>query len=327
VLCTHTLHNNTLYYITMAANVNHQQKGYVRRAAQKKKPHLVEPVKTAMIVKGQKTSQTIKDVLGDIAKLKAPSTVKYNKRNPVRPFEDSSSLEFFSDKSDSALFALGSHSAKRPDNLVLGRFFNHRMLDMAEFAVKNFKSMQSFKEPKHNLSSRTSVVFQGEEFENNADFKVMSNILLDFFVEQPTEFVNLACLDHVLIFTSQPGAILMRHYSIVLKKSGSRIPRIELVEIGPSMDLEIRRHRFATAELRSQSNTHHRAPKSKTKKNVAKDDLHQEMGTIHIGRQNLHELDQKRPKALRDRKQKASDDVANEHHQQQRKKLKKSEDE
>ena len=45
---------------------NHQQKGYVRRAAEKRKPRLVEPVKSAMMVKGQKTSQTIKDVLGDL---------------------------------------------------------------------------------------------------------------------------------------------------------------------------------------------------------------------------------------------------------------------
>jgi hypothetical protein len=121
-----------------------------------------------------------------------------------------------------------------------------------------------------------------------------------------------------------------------------------------SLDLEIRRHRFATAELRMQANTHHKETKSKTKKNVKKDDLHQELGNIRIlnsfisfpslflfsiyipslyflfwqvkdvGSQNLNEIDQKRPKALRDRKQKATGDAAGENGN--RKKVKKNED-
>jgi len=304
-------------------NINHNQKPFVRRALKKKAPKIVEPVKAAMVIKGQKTSQTIKDVLADMSKLKAPNVVKYMKKNPVFPFDDSTSLEFFSEKSDASLFLLGSHSAKRPDNLVMGRFFDHKMLDMVEFGVKDFKAMSSFKGPKHNLASRTCVIFQGEEFENNAEFKRFGNILLDFFVEQPTDYVNLACLDHVLIFTSQPNTILVRHYAVILKKSGSRIPRIELEEIGPSMDLEVRRHRFASEDLRQQANTHFVEKKSKSKKNVGKDDLHQEMGTVHIGSQNMNELMQKRPKALRNKRQQEEEGEGEE---KERKKVKKSDE-
>jgi len=305
---------------TTSTSTNFNQKGYVRRALKERQSKINEPVKTAIVIKAQKTSQTIKDVLGDWSKLKSPNALKYNKKNSVRPFDDASKLEFFADKSDASLFLFGSHSNKRPNNLVVGRFFNYRMLDMVEFTVQDFKSMSSFEGPKQNLASRTCVIFQGEEFENNESFKKIANILLDFFVEQPTEFVNLACLDHVLVFTSQSNKILMRHYTIVLKKSGSRIPRIELNEIGPSMDLEIRRNRFASADLEEQANTHHVDKKSKGKKNITKDSLHQQHGTIHVGRQNLDELQIKKQKALRKHKVDEGND------DKPRKKVKKSED-
>lgn len=266
----------------------------------KKESKIVEDVKVALVLKGQKASETIKGVLADLAKLKAPNTHKFHKKNNLYPFEDATQIEFYSDKCDASLFVFGSHSSKRPDNLVIGRLFNHRMLDMVEFGVKDFKSLDSFKVPKHNINSRTCVIFQGEEFENNADFKQIGNILLDYFVEQPTDYVNLACLDHVVIFTSTPSnTILMRHYSVVLKKSGSRIPRIELSEIGPSMDLEVRRSRFAGNDLREQANKHFAQRKSKSKKNVSKDSLSATVGNIHIGSQNMGEMQQKRPKALR----------------------------
>eukprot|EP00955_Chlamydomonas_euryale_P005593 59369-Chlamydomonas_euryale.AAC.2 len=58
--------------------------------------------------------------------LPVPQTesVKYTRRNEnVRPFEvgGEASLEFYARKGGCGLFALGSHSKKRPHNLVLGR--------------------------------------------------------------------------------------------------------------------------------------------------------------------------------------------------------------
>lgn len=56
----------------------------------------------------------------------------------VRPFETGgeASLEFLARKADAPLFALGSHSKKRPHNLVLGRMFDFQVLDMLEFGVR-----------------------------------------------------------------------------------------------------------------------------------------------------------------------------------------------
>ena len=37
----------------------------------------------------------------------------------------------------------------------------------------------------------------------------------------------------------------MHAYSILLRKSGSRLPRVELEEMGPSFDMEMRRSQIA----------------------------------------------------------------------------------
>jgi ribosome production factor 2 len=52
--------------------------------------------------------------------LKKPNAVMFSKRNAIRPFEDITSLEFFGQRNDTSLFAFGSHSKKRPHNLVMG---------------------------------------------------------------------------------------------------------------------------------------------------------------------------------------------------------------
>ena len=66
----------------------------------------------------------------------------YKKKNIVRPFEDVSSLEFFSKKSDSSLVAFGSHNKKRPHNLVIARMFDFHVLDMVEFGISNYSPIR-----------------------------------------------------------------------------------------------------------------------------------------------------------------------------------------
>ena len=74
-------------------------------------------------------------------------SVKYTRKNDdVRPFEagGETNLEHFSQKTDSSLFALGNHSKKRPHNIVLGRFFDHRLHDVLELGVDRYKGIKEF---------------------------------------------------------------------------------------------------------------------------------------------------------------------------------------
>lgn len=80
---------------------------------------LSERTKRVLIVKGKHTCQVINDVLLDMTMLSKPNCKILNKKNELLPFEDANSMEFLNQKNDCSLFALGSHSKKRPNNLIL----------------------------------------------------------------------------------------------------------------------------------------------------------------------------------------------------------------
>ena len=107
----------------------------VRRALAKREPKAVENPRTALLIRGQKTSGLINDVLTDLFMLKKPHAVHFKRQNAAHPFEDATPLEFLCQKNDASLFAFGTHSKKRPHNLVFGRLFDHHILDMVETGV------------------------------------------------------------------------------------------------------------------------------------------------------------------------------------------------
>ena len=63
----------------------------------------------------------------------------FSKKNNIHPFDDQSSLEFFSQKNDASLFCVGTNSKKRPNNLVFVRMFDYQVLDMIELGIENNK--------------------------------------------------------------------------------------------------------------------------------------------------------------------------------------------
>ena len=77
--------------------------------------------------------------------LKRPDSISFSKKNVVRPFEDASSLDFWSQKNDASLFVVGQSTKKRPDGMVFVRMFDYRVLDMCEVGIENYKAMNEFK--------------------------------------------------------------------------------------------------------------------------------------------------------------------------------------
>lgn len=77
--------------------------------------------------------------------LKRPNAISFSKKNSVRPFEDASSIEFWSDKNDASIFVVGQSTKKRPNGMTFIRTFDHKVLDMCEVGVEKFVSMNEFK--------------------------------------------------------------------------------------------------------------------------------------------------------------------------------------
>lgn len=66
--------------------------------------------------------------------------------------------------------------------------------------------------------------------------------------------LNLAGLDRVYVCAAvSPKKVFLTHCALRLKKSGTVVPRIELVEVGPSMDLVVRRHRLPDDSLKKEA--------------------------------------------------------------------------
>lgn len=206
-----------------AAEAVVKRKPRVERLFKKQGPLEVENTKKVLIFKGHKTSQVVVDVMKDIAKLTKPHCKMMEKKNEILPFEDANSIEFLTTKNDTSLFAMGSHTKKRPHNLVLGRTFDGHVLDMFEFGIDNFESLESIKGFKKSLGSKPSLVFLGDQWSADASYERIRNFFIDFFRGDKVDKINLKGIDHVMVFAIVNGVIHLRTHNISFMHSGTKV--------------------------------------------------------------------------------------------------------
>lgn len=230
----------------------------------------------------------------------------FGKRNKLHPFEggaSETSLEFFSHRNDASLTVLGSHSKKRPNNLVFGRMFDAHVLDLVEFTVTDFLSINAIKGPVCGVGVKPSFMFCGHLWEQNPDYKKIQNVLLDFFRGAVVDSINLSGLETVIMVTiDEDSKIYFRIYKIGLKKSGTKQPRVELELMGPSIDMKIGRTRFASDQLMKMALKVPKELDPKKVKNIATNALGETTGRIHMQKQDFDSLQSRKVKALKKRK-------------------------
>lgn len=271
--------------------------GRVKRELEKREPKLVELAKKTLILQGTKTSNVLNTVLSEIYHLKRDNAIRYTRKNDsIRPFESGgeTSLEFFSMKTDCSIFVYGSTSKKRPDNLVIGRTYDHHIYDLIEVGVENFKRMDSFTYDKKlapQAGSKPFIVFSGEAFESVDELKHLKEVLLELLRGEVVDNLNLAGLGRVYVCTAiSSNRVFLTHCAMRLKKSGTIVPRIELVEIGPSMDFVVRRHRLPNESLKKEAMKSAKDKLHKKIKNVSKDALQGKLGKIYVPDQKVGEV-------------------------------------
>lgn len=270
-----------------------------KRFLQGREAKIHENTKQTIFVKGGNTSQTVTLLLKELYQLKKGDAVMYKRKNILRPFEDETPLEFFSQKSDASLFMFGSHSKKRPNNIVIGRMFDFHVLDMIELGIDNFKSMFDFEGPKCPVGTKPCIMFAGEQFDTDPDYMRLKNVFADFFRGPVIKQVRLQGLEHVIMITAANGKIYIRNYRILLKKSGSKTPRIELEDMGPSIDLSLRRTKLASDDLYKRSLKKPKTATIKKKKNISQDAFGSKLGRIHMQPQDLANLQTRKMKGLK----------------------------
>lgn len=281
-----------------------------KRALEKREPQVNENPKTTLFLRGEKCSQIIQLALADLHSLKRPLAVKFNKKNAIHPFEDPSSLEFFSEKNDVSLIVFGHHSKKRPHCLTLARCFQHKILDMLELYIdpESFRTLSQFKNKKCGVGLRPLMAFSGTPFESptpNA-YTLAKSLFLDFFRGQDATSVDVEGLQYIIHFSvgeeveGEPAPrIHLRVYLIKTRKSGQKVPRVEVEEMGPRMDFRVGRIKEADEAVMKEALKKPKQLEPKTKKNVVTDIIGDKVGRIHMGKQDLGNLQTRKMKGLK----------------------------
>ncbi|KHJ47257.1 hypothetical protein D918_02117 [Trichuris suis] len=292
-----------------------------KRHLQKRLPKLVENDKSTIFIRGSKTSRSLEQCFDNLVQLKKPNAVRLQRKNQFLPFIDETPFEKFSEKYDASLFCFISSSKKRPNNLVLGRMFNFNVLDMFEFGVENFASIYDFKSvtllQKYLSTTAMSVLqakkcrvpigvkpcllFMGDEFQSDPVFVRMKSLLIDFFRGPVITKLRLQGIEYALMFTAADGKVLVRAYSIHLKKSNTAVPHVQLEAAGPSMDLIVRRNKIASDSLYKTACRVPSAVKPKKVKNTEQDVFGTTHGRIHVKQQSLDALSLSKIKGLKAR--------------------------
>lgn len=198
----------------------------------------------------------------------------------------------------------GSTSKKRPNNLILGRVYENELLDMVELGINYFKSLTDFHNEKIATNVKPCLVFNGPQWKQTEELRRLKNLLIDVFHRETVERIRLQGIEHVISFTvAENLEIFMRSYKIHLKKSGLKTPRVEISEIGPSIDFSIRRTKIASDDLFKQATKKPKQLKPLKKKNLSQDELGNKHGRIHVGKQNINSLQTRKMKGLKKSKE------------------------
>lgn len=278
-----------------------------KRVLDDRAPKLVEDTKQAIFIRSQTANTIVQQAMQDLMTLKKPDARAFSKsNNKILPFENTSSLDFFSEKNDASLFIVGSHSKKRPNNLVLARTFDHQVLDLVEVGLENPKFLREFKGVKCNLGIRPLMLFSGPLFESHPSFRHLKSYFMDFYRGREIQTIDAVALQYVMVFahcdssdTSILPPISMRVYLIKAHKSGQKLPRVELEEMGPRLDFRVRRLQEADEGAMKMALKRPTKQTPKTKKNIATDGMGDKIAQIHLGKQDLNSMQTRKFKGLK----------------------------
>lgn len=203
-------------------------------------------------------------------------------------------------KFDTSLFVLGSNSKKKPNCLTFGRTYDGQLLDMAELRITAYKSASNFDTAKMTLGSKPCIVLEGAAFESDSDMKRIGNLMIDWFRGPKVDQVRLEGLETVVVVTAiDESNIALRVYRPLLKKSATATPRVELAEMGPSLNFEVMRKKLADDGLFKLACKKPKALMKKRRKNMSEDVFGNQLARVHVGKQRTDDIQTRKVKALK----------------------------
>ena len=303
-----------------------------RRALKKYDSKVFENDKSILFLRGASTSSVVVDAMNELSTITAPHCKKLKKRNAFHAFEGRQHLEFLGHKNDCSLFCFGSDSKKRPNNLVLGRMFDFHILDMLELGIVAMDRIDMSGVKGQSIGSiggKAFFVFEGQEFESEPFFIRLKNFILDFFRGSNDTEISLDGVDRAVFVSlrsnngedaviapsdncigtkpqeERGNAVLcFRNFAVSKTQSAvgsvSNTKHVNLVDIGPNFDFEVRRVCWAPQQEFKQACKVPKEALAHMKgehENVRGDDMGNLRGQLHLGKQDVTELNLRRFKA------------------------------
>lgn len=275
----------------------------------RKEAKLVENTKQALFVPGATGNKFLHDAMVDLMALKKPFAKKFTKKNEIRPFEDASGLEFFAEKNDCSLMVFSSHNKKRPNTLTFARFFNHQVYDMLEMSIQEgHKLLGDFRKISFAVGLKPMFTFNGPAFESHPVFQRVKSYFLDFYRGEETDLQDVAGLQSIISLSvgeiEDPNSLALpllhfRVYKLKSYKSGQKIPRVEVEEVGPRFDFKIGRTVTPTPDVEKAAMARPKQLQAKVKKNVSTDFMGDKVAKIHVGDQDLSKMQTRKMKGLK----------------------------
>jgi ribosome production factor 2 len=191
--------------------------------------------------------------------------------------------------------------------------------------AESFRTLAQFKNKKCAVGLKPMLLFAGTPFESPVpnEYTMAKSFFIDFFKGEPADKVDVEGLQYIVSISARDTVdgeeakpmIHLRVYLIKTKRSGQKLPRVEVEEMGPRMDFRVGRMREADESVLKEAMRKARTSEERPKKNIQTDIVGDKVGRIHLGRQDLKDLQTRKMKGLKRRKDvvdDADDDIISE---------------
>ncbi len=212
----------------------------------------------------------------------------------------------------------GSSSKKRPNAITILRIFDKRVLEMVELLLLPTPEGEAgeggVKKLQVGVEMKPMILFAGSVWGDTSDsemvqtYSTVKSLLLDIFSGEEVRSIDVEGLQYLLMIAAgepengQNPNVHLRWYKVKTRKSGQKLPRVELDEVGPKFDFKVGRKKEADAGVMKEAMKRGKRGdedfKSK-QKNVGMDTMGDKIGRVHLSRQDLGQLQTRKMKGLK----------------------------
>lgn len=272
-------------------------------------PKLIEDPKEALFINTNNSNDIMRMILNDLFISRKELSKKLSKKENIHNItENKNDIEYLCDKNNTAFFTFTNDTKKKPLDITFGLIFNKLILDSFEFEVTNYIPIEYFaKDIQISSQMKPVIIFQGEIFETEYSYDRLKNFFFDFFKQIDTDTTTISDLRRIIIIScdnANEKIIKIRNYQVNGNIVEGNLDNLELIEIGPSLNLRERHFILADDETYKNSRKQPKALKPKKQKNIETDLLGVKRGRLHMQKQNLNAVALKKYKKIMSKKKK-----------------------